>query len=213
MLNLQIRGFHASIKVNSLITNEKELLVDNIRSTKRTLAEVLLNTNEYSFKNIGNYSLPIITNNSELIATSFSKKNYYDEGFSFFREKIHKLADKASSLKNKIKLNNYGLMTYTTFYGCTFESEIEKVNYKNFDINNVDIETIKFPLIKQKFIKNIFFNNTMLTNLNRSKSQPVKFKSILYKATNNKIPLNKNSKSSIENEIIIYSEKNIKNEN
>ena len=156
MLNIQVRGFLAKIKVWSISKKQKELLHINISNSKTNLTEIVESQFETDFLSVNEIVLPIVTDDAELIVTSFPENDYYSDGYSFFREKLKTLTDKASILED-IKVNNYGLMKKTVYYGCSFEADLKQVDYQNFDKNHLDIETVNIPFLRQDYIKNIFY--------------------------------------------------------
>ena len=96
VLNIQIRGFLAKMSIFSITRKEKDVLLDNIRDTKMTLSEILKNTNNNGFDKSFELSFPMVTQDSEIIITSFAEHDYYSDGYSFFRERLDLLTDKAS---------------------------------------------------------------------------------------------------------------------
>ncbi len=199
MLHIQLRGFLAKIKIQSISKNEKEFLLSDIRNSKMTLTEIVKSQNKLYFLDLDQINLPIVTDEAELIITSFPKNDYYSEGYSFFRKKLKTLTDKASILE-KIKVNNYGLMKKTVYYGCSFEADLKQEDYQNFNKDHLNIETVNIPFLNQKYIKNIFYRNKKLNDTKRSKNQLVRHKTILYK--NNHI-------KNLDFEVVIYSKNDI----
>ena len=108
------------------------------------------------------------------------------------------------SILEDIKVNNYGLMQKTVYYGCSFEADLKQVDYQNFDKNHLDIETVNIPFLRQNYIKNIFYRNKKINDTKRLKNQLVRHKAILYK--NSKV-----DKSSFD--IVTYSENDINRSN
>ena len=203
MLNIQVRGFLAKIKVRSISKKQKEFLHTNISNSKTNLTEIVESQFETDFLSVNEIVLPIVTDDAELIVTSFPENDYYSDGYSFFREKLKTLTDKASILED-IKVNNYGLMKKTVYYGCSFEADLKQVDYQNFDKNHLDIETVNIPFLRQDYIKNIFYRNKKINDTKRLKNQLVRQKAILYK--NSKI-----KKSDFD--IVTYSENDIDRSN
>ncbi len=208
MLNVQIRGFLAKMSISSLTNEEKDALLDNIRDTKMTLTELLENTKNDSFDKSLKLSFPMITQDAEIIITSFAEHDYYSDGYSFFRERLDLITDKASDY-NGIGINDYGLIKQSIYYGCSFEADIKGYNYQTFNKDKMDIETIQIPILDKTFIKSIFYSNQKIRNTSRSKIQHVKNKSILFKKNNELhekfIDNSENSKF----EIITYSESDV----
>ena len=150
MLNIQIRGFLSKIEIQPISESEKNFLLNFIGDSKMTLSEILLDKNKFNLNNSEKLTLPVVTNEAEIIITSFTENDYYSDGYSFFREKVDKMTDKPSILDN-IAVENYGLIKEKIYYGCSFESNVKEVNYRNFDKHNFDIETVTIPFLKKNF--------------------------------------------------------------
>ena len=183
MLNIQIRGFLAKMSISSLTSEEKDTLLDNIRNKKMTLTELLETTKNNSFDKSFELSFPMVTQDAEIIITSFAEQDYYNDGYSFFRERLDLITDKASDY-NEIDINDYGLIKLSIYYGCSFEADLKDYNYQTFNKDKIDIETIQIPIIDKTFIKSIFYSNQRIKNTSRSKIQHIKNKSILFKKNN-----------------------------
>ena len=205
MLNIQIRGFLSKIEIQSISESEKNFLLNFIGDSKMTLAEILLDTNTFNLNSSEKLTLPVVTNDAEIIITSFTEDNYYDDGYSFFREKVNKMTDKASILEN-IAVENYGLIKEKIYYGCSFESNLKEVNYQNFDKNNFDIETVTIPFLKKNYINNIFFCNQKINDEIKSKKQLIKHKAVLYENGYKNNQKSNGSLNESEFNIITYSE-------
>ena len=208
MLNIQIRGFLAKMSISSLTSEEKDTLLCSIRDTKMTLTELLESTKNIGFDKSFKLSFPMITNDAEIIITSFAEHDYYNDGYSFFRERLDLITDKASDY-NEIDINDYGLIKQSIYYGCSFEADLKDYNYQTFNKDEIDIETIQIPILDKTFIKSIFYSNQKIKNTSRPKIQHIKNKSILFKKDNEShekfIDNSENSKF----EIITYSESDV----
>ena len=205
MINVQIRGFLSKIEIQSISESEKNFLLNFIGDSKMTLAEILLDTNRFNLNSSEKLTLPVVTNDAEIIITSFTEDDYYSDGYSFFREKVNKMTDKASILKD-IAVENYGLIREKIYYGCSFETNVKKVNYENFNKDNFDIETVTIPFLKKTFIHNIFLYNQKIHDEIKSKNQFIKNKAVLYENIykgNQQKHMNLNE---LEYNIITYSE-------
>ena len=205
MINIQIRGFLSQIEIQSISESEKNFLLNFIGDSKLTLTEILLDKNKFSLNNSKKLVFPVVTPDAEIIVTSFAEDDYYSDGYSFFREKVAKMTDKASILEN-ISVENYGLIIEKIFYGCSFETNIKKVTYQNFDKNNFDIETVKVPFIKSTFISNIFFCNEKVYDEIKSKNQFIKHKAVLYESIFETKKQNRKNLNEPKFNIITYSE-------
>ena len=205
MINIQIRGFLSKIEIQSISESEKNFLINFIGDSKLTLAEILLDKNKFNLNNSEKLMLPILTDDAEIIITSFAEDDYYGDGYAFFREKVNNMTDKASTLEN-ISSESYGLIKEKIYYGCSFESNVKEVNYQNFDKNNFDIETVEIPFFKKTYINNVFFCNQKIRDVKKSKNQFIKHKAVLYE-NSYKINQKRNSNlNELEFNIITYSE-------
>ena len=187
---------------------EKDVLLDNIRDTKMTLSEVLKNTNNNGFDKSFELSFPMITQDAEIIVTSFAEHDYYSDGYSFFRERLDLIADKASDY-NGIVIDDYGLINKSVYYGCSFEADLNDYNYQTFNKDKIDIETTQIPIIEKTFIKSIFYSNQKIENTSRPKIQHIKNKSILFKKNNELHEKFIDNSESSKFEIITYSENDV----
>tara|TARA_X000000950_G_scaffold151356_1_gene186399 strand:+ start:2562 stop:3179 length:618 start_codon:yes stop_codon:yes gene_type:complete len=201
MINIQIRGFLSKIEIQPISESEKNFLLNFIGDSKMTLSEILLDKNKFNLNSSKELMFPIVTDDAEIIITSFAENDYYSDGYAFFREKVNNMTDKASTLEN-LALKDYGIIKEKIYYGCSFESNVKEVNYKNFDKNNVDIETVSIPFMKTNYINNVFFCNQKIHDVIKSKNQFIKHKAVLYE---NSYKSNSNLNNS-EFNIITYSE-------
>ena len=196
------------MSISSLTSEEKDTLLNSIRDTKMTLTELLESTKNIGFDKPFELSFPMITQDAEIIITSFAEHDYYNDGYSFFRERLDLITDKASDY-NEIDINDYGLIKQSIYYGCSFEADLKDYDYQTFNKDKIDIETIQIPIIDKTFIRE---HNTPIKRLKiqvRSKIQHIKNKSILFKKNNE---LNEKFIDNSEDskfEIITYSESDV----
>ena len=205
MLNIQIRGFLSKIEIQPISESEKNFLLNFIGDSKMTLSEILLDKNKFNLNNSEKLTLPVVTNDAEIIITSFTEDDYYSDGYSFFREKVDKMTDKSSILDN-IAVENYGLIKEKIYYGCSFEGNVKEVNYQNFDKHNFDIETVTIPFFKKTFINNIFLRNQKIYDELKSKNQFIKNKAVLYENIYKGNQKNYKNLDELDFNIITYSE-------
>ena len=205
MLNIQIRGFLSKIEIQPISESEKNFLLNFIRDSKMTLSEILLDKNKFNLNNSEKLTLPVVTYDAEIIITSFTEDDYYSDGYSFFREKVDKMTDKASILDN-IAVENYGLIKEKIYYGCSFEGNVKEVGYQNFDKHNFDIETVTIPFLKKTFINNIFLRNQKIHDELKSKNQFIKNKAVLYENIYKGNQKNYKNLDELDFNIITYSE-------
>ena len=195
----------SKIEIQSISESEKNFLLNFIGDSKMTLSEILLDKNKFNLNNSEKLTLPVVTNDAEIIITSFTEDDYYSDGYSFFREKVDKMTDKASILDN-IAVENYGLIKEKIYYGCSFEGNVKEVGYQNFDKHNFDIETVTIPFLKKTFINNIFLRNQKIHDELKSKNQFIKNKAVLYENTYKGNQKNYKNLDELDFNIITYSE-------
>ena len=92
MLNFQIRGYGINLCAGTIDNDRLQGLLNKMRDNKSSLAQVMYDDNWRKFSNIIESRSPMITNDGELIITSYNSKDYYDDGHSFFRSNIQDLA-------------------------------------------------------------------------------------------------------------------------
>lgn len=181
MLNIQIRGSKIDLSIHEISEKTKIRIFNQIRSTKLSLAEIIMNQKKNISHTTFQIQLPILTNDSELIVTSFKNDDYYDEGISFFRKKTSDISEipnkKIISFQNK----PYIIISYDIYYGSSFETEILDLDYTMFNNDSLSIEALSLPFFDFPLIEKILFNKKELVNLQKQKEQKVKSKTILYK--------------------------------
>ena len=211
MVNLQIRGTKSEISIGSITDTKKDRLLNEIKEKKISLAELMMLKKKDRYSDIYSGEMPIVSNQSEFIATSFDEKNYYDDGYSFFRAQVNSLSDKAGEIGFKHIETKFIIVNYLVYFGCVYETEIDNLNYDEFEEDRLGIETITIPFLEKQFIKRVTYNRVACNDLNRSKVQLIKFNSILCGTnTIDKTPTEDENISS-KFEIIIYSEKDFNN--
>ena len=196
------------MSISSLTSEEKDTLLYSIRDTKMTLTELLESTKSIGFDKSFKLSFPMITQDAEMIITSFAEDDYYSDGYSFFRERLNLITDKASDY-NGIDINDYGLIKQSIYYGCSFEADLKGYNYQTFNKDKIDIETIQIPILDKTFIRSIFYSNQKIENTSRSKVQHIKNKSILFKKNNELHEKSIDNSEDSKFEIITYSESDV----
>ena len=76
MINLQIRGTKSEISIGSITDTKKDRLLNEIKEKKISLAELMMLKKKDRYSDIYSGEMPIVSNQSEFIATSFDEKNY-----------------------------------------------------------------------------------------------------------------------------------------
>lgn len=154
-------------------------ILDEIRTHKKSLADVVLNRGIESFQNYYNTTKPILNNNSELIVSSFDNSNYYDEGHSFYRNKLIDLTQDPYKKPLKFPDSKNVLINISVYYGCAFEAELDDLDYKSFDENRLSIPTSIDSILNNIKVDYVFWENQELQNLNRNKNEMIAFRSVL----------------------------------
>ena len=84
MLNFQIRGYGINLCAGTIEDAKVQDLLNAMRDSKSSLAQVMYDNNWREFSNIIESRAPFISDDGELIITSYNSKDYYDDGHSFF---------------------------------------------------------------------------------------------------------------------------------
>ena len=189
MINIQIRGFKVISNFGSLSEKDVNKMLDKVALKKTSLAELILNshfTKEwFEFNNLGNHQHPLINNDLELIVTGFDDKDYYGDGYSFYREKVGNLIQTPVFRNFDMKNSDFIISNSATYYGCVFETELNQISYKYFNSDYFSITSVNTPFTANPLINEVFFNRLPLKDLNRSKVQMVKFKTSILKNNDN----------------------------
>ena len=189
MINIQIRGFKVISNFGSLSEEDVNKMLDEVALKKTSLAELILNsyfTKEwFEFNNLGNHQHPLINNDLELIVTGFDDKDYYGDGYSFYREKVGNLIQTPVFRNFDMKNSDFIISNSATYYGCVFETELNQISYKYFNSDHFSITSINTPFTANPLITELFFNRLPLEDLNRSKVPMVTFKTSILKNNDN----------------------------
>ncbi len=183
MINIQLRGLKVKITINSISDKDLKVIMNDISQKKKSLAEL---TVEPSFNKILNqinnlrtYENALLSSDTELIVTAFDNDDYYNDGYSFYREKVNNIIQVPLDESFIIPINKYLLINYKIYYGCIFETELNQMDYKYFNSDYFSISSKSIPFIQSTLIDELFFNRLPLKDLNRSKIQMIKIKSAL----------------------------------
>ena len=189
MLNFQIRGYGINLCVGTIDNDRLQGLLNKIRDNKSSLSRVMYNDNWRKFSNIIESSSPFITDDGELIITSYNSKDYYDDGHSFFRSKIKDLAQIPEQREINIDSNLPLVVNKEIYFGCTFESEIEDQNHNYFHEEELSISSYSTPFSQYPIIDEMFFNRLELKDLKRRKHQLITFQCSIYKKASHDISI------------------------
>jgi len=181
MLNFQIRGYGINLCAGTIEDAKVQDLLNTMRDNKSSLAQVMYDNNWREFSNIIESRSPFITDDGELIITSYNSKDYYDDGHSFFRSKIKDLAQIPEKREMNIDSNLPLIVNKEIYFGCTFESEIEDQNYEYFHEEQLSISSYSTPFSQHSIIDEMFFNRLELKDLKRRKHELITFQSSIYR--------------------------------
>ena len=188
MLNFQIRGYGINLCAGTIDNDRLQGLLNKMRDNKSSLAQVMYDDNWRKFSNIIESRSPMITNDGELIITSYNSKDYYDDGHSFFRSNIQDLAQIPEQREINIDSNLPLVVNKEIYFGCTFESEIEDQNHEYFHEEQLSISSCSTPFSKHSIIDEMFLNRLELKDLKRRKHELITFQCSIYKKTSHDVP-------------------------
>lgn len=188
MLNFQIRGYGINLCAGTIKDAKVQDLLNAMRDSKSSLAQVMYDNNWREFSNIIESRSPFISDDGELIITSYNSKDYYDDGHSFYRAKIKDLAQIPEQREINIDSNLPLVVNKEIYFGCTFESEIEDQNHEYFHEEQLSISSYSTPFSKHSFIDEMFFNRLELKDLKRRKYELITFQCSIYKKASHDVP-------------------------
>ena len=188
MLNFQIRGYGINLCAGTIEDAKVQDLLNAMRDNKSSLAQVMYDNNWREFSNIIESRSPFISDDGELIITSYNSKDYYDDGHSFFRSKIKDLAQIPEQREINIDSNLPLVVNKEIYFGCTFESEIEDQNHEYFHEEQLSISSYSTPFSQHSIIDEMFFNRLELKDLERRKHELITFQCSIYKKTSHDVP-------------------------
>ena len=189
MLNFQIRGYGINLCAGTIEDAKVQDLLNAMRDSKSSLAQVMYDNNWREFSNIIESRSPFISDDGELIITSYNPKDYYDDGHSFFRSKIKDLAQILEQREINIDSNLPLVVNKEIYFGCTFESEIEDQNHNYFHEEELSISSYSTPFSQYPIIDEMFFNRLELKDLKRRKHQLINFQCSIYKKASHDISI------------------------
>jgi len=200
MLNFQIRGYGIELCAGTIHKTKIDLILNKIRNKKSSLAQIMYNDNWKDFSDVSDIKSSFITNDAELIITSYDSKNYYDDGYSFYRSKVDELIQVPEQIPIKIDDENALIVNKAIYFGCTFEAEISDQDHNFFNETQIGISTISTPLFNNSIINELFLNKLKLHDLKRKKYELITFQSSIYKKAKKRI----SSESSFDSFINAY---------
>ena len=203
MLNFQIRGYGINLCAGTIEDAKIQDLLNAMRDSKSSLAQVMYDNNWKEFSNIIESRSPFISDDGELIITSYNSKDYYDDGHSFYRAKIKDLAQIPEQREINIDSNLPLVVNKEIYFGCTFESEIEDQNHEYFHEEQLSISSYSTPFSQHSIINEMFFNRLELKDLKRGKHELITFQCSIYKKVSHDVP-NITTCNDLENYYDVY---------
>ena len=95
MLIAELRGSIVTIRAEKLSVSYLDQIQESKKETNKTISDVLLNGDigltHKDFNDHYNQRALQLNGRGELIVTGLDKDSYYEEGYSFFRSKLHRL--------------------------------------------------------------------------------------------------------------------------
>ena len=182
MLNIQIRSAKIKIAVGSINQKQVKGFFNQISEKKCSLADIMLNSQWELHNDIFSCATPIITSDAELIITSYDSNDYYNEGHSFFRSRVTNVIQDIP-VQNSINYKNqsYLIANCAIYYGNSFETELDDLDYQYFDQNTISINKSVYPFYRLPLIHDFYLNNLKLVDLERQKIDQKQFISTIYK--------------------------------
>ena len=181
MVNIQIRGNLIQLDLKTFPQNETFNTIINSDSNDdiKDYIKKTITKQKVIYRN----TLPIIDSNSELHITSFENDNYYDDGHTFFRQKLDDVKSENKDLKIPIEIfkDDYFLLNAKYGYGAGFETEIMDLDYENFETENLEIYEAKFFGNENSIVHSIKLNYLYLEDLGRNKFDFAKRKYFIIK--------------------------------
>ena len=181
MVNIQIRGNLIQLDLKTFPQNETFNTIINSDSNDdiKDYIKKTITKQKVIYRN----TLPIIDSNSELHITSFENDNYYDDGHTFFRQKLYDVKSENKDLKIPIDIfkDDYFLLNVKYGYGAGFETEIMDLDYENFETENLEIYEAKFFGDENSIVHSIKLNYLYLEDLGRNKFDFAKRKYFIIK--------------------------------
>ena len=181
MLNFQIRGAGVEYYLSGIDDANKKKILKDISNNKLSLAQIMINENWRIADNIYEIKAPMIKKDSELIITSIDSNDYYNDGYSFFREKLFDSSKFSVDEEIDISEVSNAIINYAIFYGSIFEAELDDLNHEYFDASILSIDTIGCPFLEIDLACGVYVENLELLDLGREKKEMIKFGSIMYK--------------------------------
>ena len=107
---------------------------------------------------------------------------YYNEGHSFFRSRVTNVIQDIP-VQNSIDYKNQSFLIAhcAIYYGNSFETELDDLDYQYFDENTISINTSVYPFYRIPLIHDFYLNNLKLVDLERQKIDHKQFISTIYK--------------------------------
>jgi len=143
--------------------------------------KIIRNKNQQNIQSVP-ISFQNTTNSVAEPVVLYDSNDYYDEGHSFFRSRVTNVIQDIQ-VQNSIDYKNqsYIIAHCAIYYGNSFETELDDLDYQYFDENAISIDTSVYPFYRLPLIQNFYLNNLKLVDLERQKIDLKQFISTIYK--------------------------------
>tara|TARA_B000000475_G_scaffold39340_1_gene29146 strand:- start:4421 stop:5053 length:633 start_codon:yes stop_codon:yes gene_type:complete len=166
MLIVELRGSIITVRSEKLSLNYLDQFESLKAESDKTIANILLDgdigSNHQDFNSHFEQRGLQYNNRGEVIVTGFEKDNYYEEGYSFFRSKLHRLENQDHSYCDVGWPGDYFLLTIEYEVGLFKQMKIS-ADMDNF--NPKSLKAVSSTLLSKpnyKMISGITYNNDRL---------------------------------------------------
>ena len=166
MLLVELRGSIITVRSEKLSLNYLDQFESLKAESDKTIANILLDgdigSNHQDFNSHFEQRGLQYNNRGEVIVTGFEKDNYYEEGYSFFRSKLHRLENQDHSYCDVGWPGDYFLLTVEYEVGLFQQMKIS-ADMDNF--NPKSLKAVSSTLLSKpnyKMISGITYNNDSL---------------------------------------------------
>ena len=166
MLIVELRGSIITVRSEKLSLNYLDQFESLKAESDKTIANILLDgdigSNHQDFNSHFEQRGLQYNNRGEVIVTGFEKDNYYEEGYSFFRSKLHRLENQDHSYCDVGWPGDYFLLTVEYEVGLFQQM---KISADMDSFNPKSLKAVSSTLLSKpnyKMISGITYNNDRL---------------------------------------------------
>ena len=182
MINVQIRGQLFDICLYGISKNTFTSILDNHNNTSEYFNCAHLGNQKIEYDNIFSVSLPILSKDTEIQITSYNNDDYYNEGYTFYRNGLDVIKKEKSDflLTPFNKSYDYIIFVIHHAYGTALETELFDLDYSSFSINNFTSFLADVPWSRKHILYNFKMNHLPIIDMNRKKYGIIKTESSVY---------------------------------